>query len=283
MDIHILEDIGLTYAQAMAYKTLVKSGLMSAPALADAIGESRTNGYKVLDRLVELGLAVKESVGGKFKYSATSPAALEQLVRQQAEDVRQRERRLNAEMPHLLDYYFEHSERPSIRYFEGIEGITSIYKDQVATGKEMYYVRSMADLAYLQFDQLHRLRNLFPRVGITRHTIIQDSGPSKELPPEEQMPIDESDKHMLLHRTWIHEGDYTAPVEWVAYGDKVSIIQYGEEAMGMIIESAPIAEAFRQIYKLLDEGIRRRPEYPRMPLKTTYTAMPEALKNKRPE
>src|SRR4051812_31667321 len=118
MDIQTLEDIGLTKVQAKAYKTLVERGLMSAPALASAIQESRTNGYKVLDKLVELGVAVKESVGGKYKYSATSPAALEQFVKQQAELVRQKERRLNNELPRLLDYYFAHSERPSIRYFE---------------------------------------------------------------------------------------------------------------------------------------------------------------------
>ncbi len=277
MDVHILEDIGLTKVQAEAYKKLIEVGLSSAPALAGLIGESRTNGYKVLDKLVDLGLAVKEAVGGKFKYSATSPAALEQFVKQQAETVRQKQRRLNIELPRLLDYYFAHSERPSIRYFEGKDGIVSIYKDQVATQDQMYYIRTPSDLSYLGFDELHHLRNLYPKFGIQRHVIIQDSSPA-DIPTEERIPVEESDKHMLINRTWIHENDYTAPVEWAAYGNKLSIVQYGEEAMGMVIESAPIAEAFRQIFTLLNEGLRRRPEYNKMPLKATYTATPEGLK-----
>jgi len=277
MDIQTLEDIGLTNAQALAYKTLVEKGLQSAPALAVSIGESRTNGYKVLDKLVELGLAVKESVGGKFKYSATSPAALEQFVKQQADAVQQKQRRLNSELPRLLDYYFAHSERPSIRYFEGRDGIVSIYKDQITTKDELYYVRTMADLAYLGFDELHHLRNLYPKFGIRRNVIIQDSDPGT-VRAQDRVPVSTSDEYMLINRTWIHESDYTAPVEWAAYGNKVSIISYGEEAMGMVIESAPIADAFRQLFRLLDEGLKRRPEYRQLPLKATYTAQPEGMK-----
>lgn len=281
MDVQILEDIGLTKVQAEAYKALVDHGTQTAPALAARIGESRTNGYKVLDKLVELGLATKEPQGGKFTYAATSPAALEQFVRQQAEVVHQKERRLNSELPHLLDYYFAHSERPSIRYFEGQDGIVSIYKDQVTSGEKAYCIRALADIDFLQFDELHRLRNLYPKFGIERHMIIQDTNPVKALPPDEQFPIADSDKLMLLHRTWIHENDYTAPVEWVAYGDKLSITQYGEDAMGMVIESPPIAKAFRQLFGLLDEGIRRRPEYPLMPFKMTYTALPDSEKKRK--
>jgi len=277
MDIQLLEDIGLTKIQAQAYQSLIKNGSQSAPALATLIGESRTNGYKVLDKLCEYGLAVKEQVQGKFKYAATSPAALEQFVKLQAEVVRQKERRLNAELPNLLDYYFAHSERPSIRYFEGKDGIRDIYKDQVTTGKEMYYIRTMADLSFLGFEELHKLRNLYPKFGVERKVIIQDSLPG-DIPSNERVSVEESDKHMLIDRTWIHEQDYTAPVEWASYGNKLSIISYGEEAMGMIIESAPIAEAFRQLFGLLDEGLRRRPEYRQMPLKATYTAKPLGMK-----
>lgn len=278
MDVQFLEDIGMTNVQAKAYIALIETGAQTAPSLATRISESRTNGYKVLDKLCEIGLAVREQSQGKFKYAAASPAALEQYVQQQAETVRQKERRLSAELPKLLDFYFAHSERPSIRYFEGTDGIVAIYKDQINTNDTLYYVRTLADLSYLGFEQLHHLRNLFPRFGVHRQVIIQDSQ-SADIPEKDRLPVEESDKAMLIdRRTWIHENDYTAPVEWAAYGDKLSIVQYGDEAMGMVVESAPIAEAFRQLFCLLDEGLRRRPEYRQMPLYATYTATPELLK-----
>lgn len=278
MDVQLLEDIGLTKVQAQTYRALVDGGTQSAPALAAAIGESRTNGYKVLDRLVELDLAVKESFGGKFRYSATSPAALEQFVKQQAETIRQKQRRLNAELPHLLDYYFAHSERPSIRYFEGKDGIVNVYKDQIATGKPLCYIHTAAAMPFVGFQELHQLRNTFPRFGIRRRALSADNGPGIILPPHEQYPIAKSDEAMLLERTWVQPEDYTAPVEWSVYGDKLSVISYGEEAMGMIIESASIAQAFQQLFNMLEEGMRRRPGYHLLPLKTTYTAFPESVR-----
>jgi predicted transcriptional regulator len=277
MDVQLLEDIGLTKVQATAYKALVDHGAQTAPALAARLGESRTNGYKVLDKLVELGLAIKEPRGGKYTYAATSPASLEQFVRQQAEVIRQKERRLNTELPHLLDYYFAHSERPSVRYFEGQEGLLRMYRDQMATGQPVKFIRGKYDYQFLGFEEMHKMRNMFPRLGIQRECIIQDKLPI-ELPEANRMPVEESDKTMLLRRTWISEDDYTAPVEWTVYGDKLSIIQYGEQAMGMLIESKPIASAFRQLYRLLDEGIRRRPDYAYYPKIATYTAIPESIK-----
>jgi hypothetical protein len=225
-------------------------------------------------------LAAKEPHGGKFRYAAASPAALEQFVKQQAETIRQKERRLNIELPHLIDYYFEHSERPSIRYYEGAEGLAKINKDQAITGKPIKFIRSLADAEFLGLQGLHRMRNTFPRLGIPRETIIQDYLPY-ELPEDNRMPVEESDKAMLLTRTWIDREDYSAPVEWTIYGDKLSIVQYGEQAMGMVIESAPIAESFRQLYTLMDKGIRRRPDYAEYPKQAKYTAIPEGTKKKR--
>lgn len=275
MDIQLLEDIGLTVPQAHAYKTLVTNGTLSAPSLAKLIGESRTNGYKILDKLCEYGLVLKQEVKGKLMFAAASPAALEQLVRSQAEVVRQKERRLNIELPHLLDYYFAHSERPSIRYFEGQEGIVGIYKDQLLTQQPMYFIRATADMSFMGYSELHYWRNMFPRFKIDRHAIVPDVDLAAYIPEDQRMPVLESDKMMRLQRTWINEDDYNAPVEWTAYGNKLSIISYGEEAMGMVIESPMIADAFRQLFQLLDEGIRRRPDYKDFPRKLTYTTRPD--------
>jgi len=277
MDIQLLEDIGLSSNQAIAYKHLVEHGTTTASTLAVQLGESRTNMYKVLDKLIEFDLALKQQINKKFHYSAASPAALEQFVQKQSEAARQRERRLNSELPHLLDYYFAHSERPSIRYYEGADGLAKINKDQLSTGQPVKFIRSSADAAFLGFEALHKLRNNFPRLGIPRETIIQDYLPY-ELAANNRMAVEDSDKLMLLRRTWIDKEDYTAPVEWAVYGNKLSIIQFGEQAMGMVIESSSIADAFRQLYTLLDEGIKRRPDYAAYPKRAKYTAIPQSAK-----
>jgi sugar-specific transcriptional regulator TrmB len=243
MDVQLLEDIGLTKTQALAYKALIDAGTLTAPALAIAIGESRTNGYKVLDKLVELGLAIKQPKGSKSAYTATSPTTLEQFVRAQADTVRHKERQLNAELPHMLDYFFARSEQPSIRYFQGKEGIQQIFADMLQTGSDIYLLRSPADVDFYDEAFFADFRKKRALLGITTYALTVDV-PSATHNTE----IDFQNKFI---RTWLDPKSYTAPVEWNIYGNKVALTSYGNEAMGIIIESPQIAESFRQVFQLL--------------------------------
>jgi sugar-specific transcriptional regulator TrmB len=244
MDVQLLEDIGLTKPQAFAYKTLVELGTGNAPAIAAEIGESRSNTYKILDRLCDLGLADRSQGDGKksVRYLPTSPAALEQLVKKQAEQVSLRERKLNAELPSLLDFFFAHSERPSIRYFQGGEGLQQIFTDMLKTRKTIYLLRSPADVTFYDEEFFAQFRKKRALLGIKTHALTPDV-PSA-------VHDAELDKKNLFFRTWIAADAYTGNVEWDIYGDKVALISYGEEAMGVIVESPQIADSFRQVFQL---------------------------------
>ena len=65
---------GLTKNQAEAYALLVEQGEISPPLAAAVLHLSRTNTYKLFDKLVELGLAFKKS-GNKSIYEASNPIA----------------------------------------------------------------------------------------------------------------------------------------------------------------------------------------------------------------
>jgi predicted transcriptional regulator len=57
-----LEQLGLSPSQAKAYLLLVKEGKLTPAQLMAKTGESRTNAYMVLDRLSDIGLAIKDEV-----------------------------------------------------------------------------------------------------------------------------------------------------------------------------------------------------------------------------
>jgi len=277
MDVQTLEDIGLTKVQAAVYKSLIEHGPSTAPQIAKYTEESRTNAYKILDKLCELGLATREDVAKKQHYTALSPAGLEQLVRQATTAAERRERKLQGELPKLLDFYFSHSEQPSIRYFQGKEGMRAIYADQVKEGQPLYFIRSLRDLDHFGTEELHKVRNLFPAHNIPRYAIIQDIAAPVAPDNGPRMPIAESDRLMQLTRTWITTEDYDEPVEWAVYGNKVSIMSFGEDVSGIIIQNAQIAQSFRRIYALLDEGIRRRPDYKNFPKYALDTRLPVSV------
>ena len=63
-----------------------------------------------------------------------------------------------------------------------------------------------------------------------------------------------TDKLNNTIRTQIQKEDYQARAEISIYGDKVAIISFGKEAIGMIIQSQQIADAQRQLYLLAERG-----------------------------
>ena len=277
MNTTILVEAGLTDAQAAAYTFLVENSPISPPALAACIEESRTNAYKVLEQLEELGLAQKDESEKKIKYWAKNPSALLQSVKQAEEEAELRRKKLETSLPSLVHDFMKHNEQPGVRFYQGKDALVSIHEDQLLTGKEVLYIRSSEDVHSLQLENLHSIRNKFPEKGIKRKVIIQDEllYPIKAT---DRMPVDESDKLMLLERTWIKKSDYTSPVEWSTYGNKTAIISFGNETIGMIIESPQIAASFRQIFELLSNSINRLEDYKKLPKEALYTKIPESAK-----
>jgi predicted transcriptional regulator len=250
--------LGLTEALAAAYLTLLQNGRLRPPELAKLNGETRTNAYSLLYRLVELKLARKAEEGKKTVYEAENPAAFEKFIERQRDEVLERERLAKDSLPELMNMYQMASEKPGVRFYQGKKGIEEVYREQIREGKPIDYIRSRAEIDFLGFNFTHRIRVLAPAAGIPRHVFAPDS-------PEVPIEWQKSDKQYMLTRTWYRPGDYTAPVEWSVFGNKVAALSFGKEAIGMIIESPQIADSFRQIFALLDEGLRRRPDYHELP------------------
>jgi sugar-specific transcriptional regulator TrmB len=249
MDMKLLEDIGLSENQALAYENLVIEGPSSAPQVAMQIGESRTNTYKLLDKLCDLGLAVKDASGTKVRYIALSPSALEQLIQKQAASVRLREQQLQSALPSLLDFFFSHSEGPSIRYFQGKEGIQQIFADMLKTREDIYLLRSPSDVDYYDEQFFADFRKKRALLGIHTYALTPDVPTA--------VHNRQQDTKNLFHRTWLDKNAYTGQVEWDIYGNKVALICYGQSALGVVIENPLIAESFKQMFGLVQAGSAR--------------------------
>jgi hypothetical protein len=257
MDQQILQEAGLTEAQAAAYTTLVKHSPCTPPKLATLINESRTNTYKILEQLEDMGLVSRDETQKKLRYWANNPSLLVDIIKKRRLEAEETEKRYKDSLPGLMDEYFKHSERPGVRYFQGLDGLQQIYEDQLSECQDIEFVRSTADTKLYGYEVMRKMRGKFPSSGIKRHAFSPDA-------PDIPINWRELDAPRLLERTWLGDG-YTAPVEWTVYGNKVSIISFGEEAVGMIIESKQIAESLRQLLKYVDDGAKANPKYRELP------------------
>jgi sugar-specific transcriptional regulator TrmB len=258
-----LKAAGLHESLANTYLALLQNDYITPAKLSKITGESRTNTYKLLDELVELGLASKQDISKKLHYQAGSPTRLLVLARERIDELNLQEKHIKSQLPGLLKNYYKYHEQPGVRFFQGKEGIKEIYEEQIREGKPIRFMKTRADIEFFGFKFMHEIRNLAPKANIIRQAFTPDT-------PEVPKNIVESDKQMLLERTWYSPQDYTAPVEWSVYGNKVSIISFGQEVIGMVIDSPQIAESLRQMFAMLDEGLKKRPGYDRLPTKGEF-------------
>ena len=148
----------------------------------------------------------------------------------------------------LLDIFYANNEMPGARTLEGIEGIKEVYRDNLRVGKDLYFIHTENEhsLGDDETDSFMReYRDKRPLLGI--HTYALTPATKERL----KRFSNARDAAINFHRTWIPESDYTAPVEIQAYGDKVALIAFGETQMATIITSPVIAEAMRQILKIM--------------------------------
>jgi len=254
----LLRELDFSPALGKCYAALTDSGAISPAALSKTINEGRTNTYKLLDELVKRDLARRITIKNKLHYEATSPVQLINLARQRKDEAVMREKHLQQQLPGLLKQYYKNHEQPGIRFFQGKDGIREIFAEQIRIGKPIQFLKTRADIDFFGFQFMHEVRSLAPRANIQRSAFTPDA-------PEVPLDVAKTDITSMLTRTWYKPEDYTAPVEWSVYGDKVSIISFGEEAIGMVIDSPQIATALSQIFAMLNDGLRRRPNYAMLP------------------
>lgn len=240
-----LQQLGLPPSQAKAYILLVREGKLTPNQLVAKTGESRTNAYMVLDKLVQLGLAYKDDVSKKLVYRVSSPVGLQKLAERQRAVAFATEAKIREAMPQLLKFFHEHRTQPGVRFLQGRAGLKEVYQDHLKTGGDICVFRTPLDESYYG-DDLYGYMEERAKRGI-KVDLISPHQPGTEQYHQENLPLNRE-------MTWIPEEAYTAPVEISMYNSRVAITSFGEEAVAMLIESPQIAQAMREIFAMAKVG-----------------------------
>lgn len=257
MDISQLAAAGLNAQQAEAYALLLEHDSIQPKTVAKHMKLTRTNGYKLLDKLVELGLAKKQEKAKKLVYKPTSPLALNNMVYAARTELLDRERAVQSIMDDLLKTYYKHNEKPAVSQASGRDAVIDMFKQQVALKKDVYFIRSLADINSLGFDSMREIRLGPALYKKNRYGITPDG--------TQDTNWQEDSKISNLKRTWVKQEDYTAPVEWSVSGDMLLIVLFGSEPHAIIIINPVVADAFRQIFNLLETTVRSMEYYKNLP------------------
>lgn len=249
---------GLTHTEAKCYQALLERKEWKPVELAKYVQETRTNCYKILDKLVEYNLAERFDKDKKLHYKATNPTRLLQLARDIRIAREQSEKELEVATEQLLRTFTSSNEQPGVQYFQGEEGVEQIFNKVAKSSEEVVFVHSAAGVDFYGFKVMHNLRMLAVNASVKRRALTVDHAGGT-------IDYKDVDPKVHLTRTWLQNRDYSSPVEWGAFDNKLYIISYGTDALGLLVESQPIADAFKQLFQLLERGQRLLPDYNELP------------------
>lgn len=118
-EISVLEEFGLSEAEAKVYITLLEAGSTLAGPIIKKTGFHRGTTYLVLQRLKEKGLASSVIKGKKQYFEAADPDRLLSAVKE-------REERLRGILPILKSKLQLSREKQEVTVYSGIKGIHSV-------------------------------------------------------------------------------------------------------------------------------------------------------------
>ncbi len=240
---NVLIGIGLNDKEASVYLAALELGASPASDIAYRAKLNRVTTYDILDKLMHKGFISLYTQRGTKIFSPTDPGVIR-------EDYRNKYMNFRASLPDFrrLSGTTRH---PRVRYYEGVEGMKRIYADTLTAKTEL-----------LNYADSKSIREYWP----TYDEEYVASRVKKKIYLRGICPDDKTGKAVAaLNKKNYREIRLVPPSEFSfsneinIYDDKVAIISFGKdkEVLGMIIESAEIADTQRAIFVMAWEFAKR--------------------------
>jgi HTH-type transcriptional regulator, sugar sensing transcriptional regulator len=233
----ILENIGLTGKEAKVYLAALEIGSNPVSKIGAKAKINRVTTYDILEKLTKKGL-ISSFTKAKIKYfTATDPEIVVQEYQKRIADLEKSLpdlKRLNGETTH-----------PRVRYFEGLEGIKGIYRDTLTSKTEILNYGDSKEIRthWPTYDEDYVMERANKKIYLRGIALDDDHGKR----------VQHSDEKYFREIRLVAKEKFDFSNEIHIYDDKVAIISFKDELIGMIIESHEIANTQRALFKMVWE------------------------------
>jgi sugar-specific transcriptional regulator TrmB len=247
-----LTNIGLSEKAAHVYVAVLELGTAYPSTVAEVTKLNRTTVYHILTDLAIKGLVTEIEQKRKRCYQVEPPKQLVNFTKTQIRLAEERATRAKKMIPEVEGLFNLIPHKPRVRFFEGMDGVLSVYEDHVSE-KEPYEM--------LGFSNVEALMSLLPEDFVTRYVQkkatcgIKTRGifPYTQFSKNYNTNIYKKiDKKILVDMRYIPTEKFPYNCEITVYGkNKVSIINFQKDVLvGVIIEEKTIADMMRMIFEL---------------------------------
>ncbi|MCL5010978.1 MAG: hypothetical protein M1127_02080, partial [Patescibacteria group bacterium] len=238
---------GFSEKEMKVYLALLELGKGTVSAIARKAGIQRTTCYTILDSLVSKKVAIISGKEPKQEYVAESPDMIVAMLKQEMNSLQEQLKNAEKLVPQLKSMH-NVSNRPKVKFYEGKEGLKEVYEDTLTSKEE---IRAFATLD----DMYNALPGYFPdyfKRRSKKNISIKGIVPATSVAFERMKYNKEEMRTMAL----IPADKFRFSPEINIYDNKIMIASWREK-LGIIIESAEIADAMKKIFELAWQEAKR--------------------------
>jgi len=246
--IKLLNGLGVEPKPAKIYLAALEIGRGTISELARASGIERTNLYDHLGSLIEAGL-IKESRSGKRSiYIPSDPANLRHLMGD-------RQAKLDTLLPFLASQFQQHTNKSSVVYYQGHEGVLNLYED---------YFKILKDLPkgvqFLVFSRNSEATEVFPelpsfierRLKLKNHVSRGIFPASQQIRPGQKVNREDMTVRTRFNLQTTDEKRYIAdkymPISTVLVFDRYVVMIDWKTMFGSLTENPGLADTWAKLF-----------------------------------
>jgi sugar-specific transcriptional regulator TrmB len=227
-----LREAGFTENESLVYSTLLQIGPSTAGAIAKKTGLHRRVIYDTTHRLIQKGLIGYIIENKKRIFKASHPKRILEIVREKQEAIQNI-------MPEMASLFQQEKDKPrqETQFFKGIEGLKSVFEDQIQENKEIL-ILGANEQAYKLLDiYFHWFDKKRQKLKIKTKIIFNKTKNKVKVPLSEIRYLPKKYSSNMAINIW---------------ADKVAIILWKKEKpLAIFIKDQEISDAYRKHFELM--------------------------------
>lgn len=249
-----LKKIGLTDKEAYVYLACLQLGPAPVQLIARKAKVVRATTYVVLEALAKMGLVTQYSQEKKTLFAAEPPRQLLRVLEKQEETVREKERLLESILPELQVLLRSGGERPSVRYYDGKEGLRAIRQEIIMYSKpgSLIFNLTPADHLSAQFPEDH---HVYYKQRVAKRVRSRTIFTTRS--PEFKKRLLSPDFARFSERIYVAPEHFPVHSGMTIFEDRVALGSYSGHSGGVIIENRSMADMMRAFFEFAWVGAKQ--------------------------
>ncbi len=237
-----LEKIGLSKSESEIYLKLLEIGSCKAGRLAKETRYNRTTIYKVLESLIQKGLASYVLKENRKYFEPTDPKNIVQEIDKEEESINKKKEEIKNLLPELEGLFEKSKEELEANIFKGIKGLKAVFNDILKTLKQ-----GDEYLAFGVSQHAESIGGYFEEFNKT----LQNNKVDSKIIFDERAKKNIASCKKYGYEVKILSKEFMSPAEINIYKNKVAIILWQNPPLAIMIKGEDVSKSFKQYFNLM--------------------------------